>query len=175
MPNTASPVDDSHQRPPMRRPLRWLWLAVAVIVLDLATKYAASHFLSYAQPVEVLPFFNLTLLHNTGAAFSFLSEAGGWQKYFFVALAAVFSVVLAVWLTRLKPSQYLVATALALIIGGAIGNLYDRLTHGYVIDFVHLFYQNWNYPAFNIADSAIVLGAILLIIDSFKNPAEKPS
>ena len=155
--------------------LIWLLLSLLVIAVDQYTKWLAVTHLTYAQPVPVLPFLNWTLLHNTGAAFSFLSEAGGWQKYFFVALAAVFSVVLAVWLTRLKPSQHLVATALALIIGGAIGNLYDRLIHGFVIDFVHLFYQNWNYPAFNIADSAIVLGAILLIIDSFKNPAEKPS
>ena len=155
--------------------LIWLLLSLLVIALDQYTKWLAVTNLSYAQPVPVLPFLNWTLLHNTGAAFSFLSDAGGWQKYFFIGLAAVFSVVLSVWLTRLKPSQTLVAIALALIIGGAIGNLYDRLIYGYVIDFVHLYYQNWHYPAFNIADSAIVLGAILLIYDSFRNPAEKPS
>ena len=155
--------------------LSWLLLSLLVIAVDQYTKWLAVTELNYAQPVPVLPFLNWTLLHNTGAAFSFLSEAGGWQRVFFILLAAVFSVVLSVWLTRLAPSQKMVASALALIIGGAIGNLYDRLVHGYVIDFIHVFYQNWNYPAFNIADSAIVLGAILLIIDSFKNPAEKPS
>ncbi len=166
MPNTASPVNDSHQRPPMRRPLRWLWLAVAVIMLDLATKYAASHFLSYAQPVEVLPFFNLTLLHNTGAAFSFLAEHPGWQRWFFAAIAIGASIGLTVWLSRIRADEKLLAIALPLIIGGALGNLYDRLIHGYVVDFLSFHAAGWYYPAFNVADIGITLGAIGLIWES---------
>ena len=166
MPNTASPVNDSHQRPPMRRPLRWLWLAVAVIVLDLATKYAACHFLSYAQPVEVLPFFNLTLLHNTGAAFSFLAEHPGWQRWFFTGIALAVSVFIVLWMARLTPGKTLLGIALALVLGGALGNLLDRVFLGYVVDFIDVHYLNYHWPAFNVADSAITVGAILLIIES---------
>jgi len=150
----------------MRRPLRWLWLAVAVIVLDLATKYAASHFLSYAQPVEVLPFFNLTLLHNTGAAFSFLAEHPGGQRWFFAAIAIGASIGLTVWLSRIRADEKLLAIALPLIIGGALGNLYDRLIHGYVVDFLSFHAAGWYYPAFNVADIGITLGAIGLIWES---------
>ena len=168
MPNTVSGTEAStHQRPPMRRPLRWLWLAVAVIVLDLLTKYAASHFLSYAQPVEVLPFFNLTLLHNTGAAFSFLADHPGWQRWFFATVAIGASIGLTVWLSRVRADEKLLAIALPLIIGGALGNLYDRLIHGYVVDFLSFHVAGWYYPAFNVADIGITLGAVGLIWESF--------
>ncbi|KHJ50049.1 peptidase A8 [Vreelandella venusta] len=168
MPNTVSGTEAStHQRPPMRRPLRWLWLAVAVIVLDLLTKYAASHFLSYAQPVEVLPFFNLTLLHNTGAAFSFLADHPGWQRWFFATVAIGASIGLTVWLSRVRADEKLLAIALPLIIGGALGNLYDRLIHGYVVDFLSFHVGGWYYPAFNVADIGITLGAVGLIWESF--------
>lgn len=168
MPNTVSGTEAStHQRPPMRRPLRWLWLAVAVIVLDLLTKYAASHFLSYAQPVEVLPFFNLTLLHNTGAAFSFLADHSGWQRWFFATVAIGASIGLTVWLSRVRADEKLLAIALPLIIGGALGNLYDRLIHGYVVDFLSFHVAGWYYPAFNVADIGITLGAVGLIWESF--------
>ncbi|MDM7482620.1 MAG: signal peptidase II [Halomonas sp.] len=167
MPNTVSGTEAStHQRPPMRRPLRWLWLAVAVIVLDLLTKYAASHFLSYAQPVEVLPFFNLTLLHNTGAAFSFLADHSGWQRWFFATVAIGASIGLTVWLSRIRADEKLLAIALPLIIGGALGNLYDRLIHGYVVDFLSFHAAGWYYPAFNVADIGITLGAVGLIWES---------
>ena len=166
MPNASSANDLHPQRPPMRRPLRWLWLAVAVIALDLATKYAASHFLSYAQPVEVLPFFNLTLLHNTGAAFSFLAEHPGWQRWFFAAIAIGASIGLTVWLSRIRADEKLLAIALPLIIGGALGNLYDRLIHGYVVDFLSFHAAGWYSPAFNVADIGITLGAIGLIWES---------
>lgn len=152
--------------PPMHKPLRWLWLAAAVIVLDLATKYAASAWLAYARPVEVLPFFNLTLLHNTGAAFSFLADHPGWQRWFFAAIAVGASIGLTVWMTRLRRHETLLAAALALIIGGALGNLYDRLVHGYVVDFLSFHLAGWYYPAFNIADIGITLGAIGLIWES---------
>ena len=165
MPN-SSPAHKAPQWPPMRRPLRWLWLAVAVIVLDLATKYLASHYLSYAQPVEVLPFFNLTLLHNTGAAFSFLAEHPGWQRWFFAAIAIGASIGLTVWLSRVRADEKLLAIALPLIIGGALGNLYDRLIHGYVVDFLSFHAAGWYYPAFNVADIGITLGAVGLIWES---------
>ncbi|MWJ29029.1 lipoprotein signal peptidase [Halomonas sp. ZH2S] len=152
--------------PPMRQPLRWLWLSLAVIVLDLATKYAASAMLGYAQPVEVLPFFNLTLLHNTGAAFSFLASHPGWQRWFFALVAIGASVGLTIWLRRLKADETLLAGSLALIIGGALGNLYDRLVHGYVVDFLSFHVAGWYYPAFNVADIAITLGAAGLIWES---------
>ncbi|NOG31789.1 lipoprotein signal peptidase [Halomonas sp. TBZ9] len=151
---------------PMRQPLRWLWLALVVIALDLATKYAASHWLNYAQPVEVLPFFNLTLLHNTGAAFSFLAGHPGWQRWFFAAVAIGASIALTVWLSRLKTDEKLLAIALPLIIGGALGNLYDRLVHGYVVDFLSFHVAGWYYPAFNIADIGITLGAAGMIWES---------
>ena len=166
MPNTASTTNDPHQRPPMRRPLRWLWLAVAVIVLDLLTKYTASHLLNYAQPVEVLPFFNLTLLHNTGAAFSFLADHPGWQRWFFALIAIGASIGLTVWLSRVKADEKLLAVALPLIIGGALGNLYDRVGYGYVVDFFSFQAAGWYYPAFNVADVGITLGAVGLIWES---------
>ncbi|WP_346300252.1 signal peptidase II [Halomonas sp. BM-2019] len=152
--------------PPMQRPLRWLWLSVAIIVLDLATKYAASAWLEYARPVEVLPFFNLTLLHNYGAAFSFLADHPGWQRWFFATIAVGASVGLTIWLTRLKRDETLLACSLAAIIGGALGNLYDRLVHGYVVDFLSFHVAGWYYPAFNVADIGITLGAIGLIWES---------
>lgn len=166
MPKAASTTHEPHQPPPMRRPLCWLWLAVAVIVLDLLTKYTASHFLSYAQPVEVLPFFNLTLLHNTGAAFSFLAEHPGWQRWFFALIAIGASIGLTIWLSRIKADEKRLAVALPLIIGGALGNLYDRLVHGYVVDFLSFHAAGWYYPAFNIADIGITLGAVGLIWES---------
>ncbi|WP_376717487.1 signal peptidase II [Halomonas piscis] len=150
----------------MHRPLRWLWLALAVVVLDLATKYAASHLLGYAEPVKVLPFFNLTLVHNTGAAFSFLASHPGWQRWLFAAIAVAACIGLGVWLARLKADEKRLACALALIIGGALGNLFDRVVHGYVVDFLSFHAAGWYYPAFNVADIAITLGAIGLIWES---------
>ena len=165
MPDPAR-QESQAQPPPMERPLRWLWLAVAIIVLDLATKYAAGAWLEYAQPVEVLPFFNLTLLHNTGAAFSFLADHAGWQRWFFAAFAVGASIGLTIWLSRLKRDETLLAASLAMIIGGALGNLHDRLVHGYVVDFLSFHVAGWYYPAFNVADIGITLGAIGLIWES---------
>lgn len=151
---------------PMHKPLRWLWLAAAVVVLDLATKALMSSLLSYAQPVEVLPFFNLTLLHNTGAAFSFLAGHPGWQRWFFALVAVGASIGLTIWMRRLKSDERLLGASLALLIGGALGNLYDRLVHGYVVDFLSFHVAGWYYPAFNVADIGITLGAIGLIWES---------
>lgn len=145
----------------------WLSLSITAVLLDHLTKWLATHYLSYASPVPVLPFLNWTLLHNYGAAFSFLSDAGGWQRYMFTGLAAVVSVGLLIWLVRLPKQLIVLPAAIALILGGAIGNLIDRVLLGYVVDFVHVYYQNYHFPAFNIADSAITLGTILLLIDTF--------
>ena len=106
-------------------------------------------------------------MHNTGAAFSFLSDAGGWQRWFFAVLAAIVSIVIALWMARLKKHEMMLGIALALILGGAIGNLIDRIAYGYVIDFLDVYYQSWHWPVFNVADSAITLGVILLILESF--------
>ena len=147
--------------------LVWLGLSVIAIVLDQWTKWIAVNSLNYADPVPVLPFLNWTLLHNYGAAFSFLSDAGGWQRYFFTSLAGIVSVIFVFWLVRMPKSVTILPLAIALILGGAVGNLIDRVLLGYVVDFIHVYYNNSHFPAFNIADSAITLGTILLLIDSF--------
>lgn len=152
--------------------LKWLWLALLVLVLDLGTKAIASSVLAYASPVPVLPFFNFTLLHNTGAAFSFLAGAAGWQRWFFVVLALVVSVTLVFWLRSLKRDETWLAIALVLILGGALGNVYDRIVHGYVVDFLHFYWNDWHFPAFNIADAGITIGAGMMILDMFRKPSE---
>ena len=149
--------------------LRWYGLAALVVLLDQYTKELASSGLDYGRPVEVWSWFNLTLQHNTGAAFSFLSDAGGWQRYFFSALAIVISAVLARWLYVMPREQRLLALSLGLIMGGALGNLWDRLVLGYVVDFISVHYQEHYFPAFNIADAAISVGAALMIFDSLFN------
>lgn len=155
--------------PPMSRPLRWLWLSVLVIVLDLATKALASAWLSYAQPVELLPVFNLMLLHNTGAAFSFLAGHDGWQRWFFAVIAIGACIGLTLWMRRLRANETLLAVSLASIIGGALGNLHDRVSHGYVIDFLSFHWGPYYFPAFNLADVAITLGAVGLIWESLRD------
>ena len=147
--------------------LKWLWLSGLVIVLDQASKWLMTSWLSLYETVSVLPFFNLTMAHNTGAAFSFLAQAGGWQRWFFVGLASVISIALLIWL-KTSVKTRLEAISVSLILGGAIGNVIDRVYFGYVIDFVDVYYGSYHWPAFNVADSAICIGAILLIIDSFR-------
>ncbi len=146
----------------------WLWygLALLVVVLDQVSKEVASASLDYARPVVVTSFFNWTLLHNTGAAFSFLSDAGGWQRWFFILISAAISLVILVWMARLPAVARRQLVALALVLGGALGNLWDRMAHGFVVDFIQLHYGGYYWPAFNIADSAICVGAAILIIDS---------
>ncbi len=151
----------------MRKNLQWLWLAVLVIVLDLSSKAFVSSHMFLGQSIDVLPFFSWTLAHNYGAAFSFLHDAGGWQRWFFGGIAVVVSAGIVFWLTRLPASgARFLACALALVLGGALGNLYDRVTLGYVVDFIHVHYGTWHFPAFNLADSGITVGAIMLVIDS---------
>ncbi|MDJ0878896.1 MAG: signal peptidase II [Halieaceae bacterium] len=150
--------------------LRWLagWFALAalVLVVDQWTKALALAHLDYGRPVALLPVLNFTLQYNEGAAFSFLSDAGGWQRWFFSAVALVASVVIAVWLARLNREDKLLAASLSLILGGAIGNLWDRLQFGHVVDFISVHYQNWYFPTFNAADSAVTVGAGLMILDA---------
>jgi len=149
--------------------LKYLWLSGLVIVLDQVSKWLMASWLSLYESVAVMPFFNLTMAHNTGAAFSFLAQAGGWQRWFFVSLTAMISLGLFVWLKKLSVNAKLEAVAISLILGGALGNVIDRFYHGYVIDFLDVYYGSYHWPAFNIADSAIVIGATLLIIDSFRS------
>lgn len=165
MPNTAMPKS-SLWGVFWDRPLNGLWLAALIYVIDYLTKQWASSSLVYGYPESVLPFLNWTLAHNTGAAFSFLHDAGGWQRWFFVGIAVVVSVGLVVWLARMPKGLRVLPLAVALLLGGALGNLHDRMVQGYVVDFIHVFYQNWHFPAFNIADCGITVGAILMIIDS---------
>ncbi len=149
--------------------LKWLWLSALVVVLDQVTKYLVSDSLQLYQSIPILPSLNLVLAHNTGAAFSFLSDAGGWQRWFFAVLAIVVSAVILVWIVRLKQHELRLAIALSLVLGGAIGNVWDRIMLGYVVDFIDVYYGDWHWPAFNVADSAICIGAILLIIDALFN------
>lgn len=155
--------------------LKWLWLSFLALILDQWSKQIVDGSMQLFQSIPIMPYFNLTYVHNTGAAFSFLSQAGGWQRWFFAGLALTVSVIITVWLARLKKHETLLAVALSLVLGGAVGNLVDRLLYGYVIDFLDVYYQNWHWPAFNIADSAITLGVALMLAESFglgraKNP-----
>jgi signal peptidase II len=149
--------------------LKYLSITGLVIVLDQVSKWWMLSWLSLYETVAIMPYFNLTMAHNYGAAFSFLAQAGGWQRWFFIGLAVIISVVLLVWLAKLKPTAKLEAISLSLILGGAIGNVIDRIMYGYVIDFLDVYVGTSHWPAFNIADSAICIGAILLILDSFKS------
>ena len=150
--------------------MKWLWLSALTVVLDQLTKYIAEAELLLHKPVAVFPSFNFTLMYNKGAAFSFLSEAGGWQRIFFVALSTVISIFLFFWLKQIthdekQKNNQLLQIAIAFILGGAIGNLIDRAMTGEVVDFIQLYYSTYYFPAFNIADSAITVGAGLLILD----------
>ena len=145
--------------------LRLLWLSLLVVVLDQWSKYwIVANFREY-EVLTVWPVFNLTLVYNTGAAFSFLSDAGGWQRWFFVTVGVLVSLVMGIWLARLQPRERWTALGLALVVGGAVGNLIDRVVLGKVVDFLQWHWQDWYWPSFNLADSAITLGVILLLLD----------
>lgn len=159
--------------------LRWLWLAILVFMLDVGTKLWVMNTIDYGwvNRIEVLPFFNLLYVHNYGAAFSFLSDAGGWQRWFFAAIALGVSGMLIYWMRSLAASNKILNIAYALMIGGALGNLFDRLYYGYVNDFLDFYIGSSHWPAFNLADTAICIGAGLMLIDAFlssKKPAEDP-
>ena len=154
--------------------LHWLWISLFVVVVDQVTKQAITASFAYGETKFVLSWFNLVLAHNTGAAFSFLAGASGWQREFFIVSTILISCVL-IWMLKNNRTNRVLSIALALVIGGAFGNLYDRVLHGYVIDFVQWHVAGYFWPAFNVADSAICLGAGLLIFDSFRKPATEAS
>ena len=153
--------------------MKWLWVSVVVLLLDQCTKLLADAMLVLHQQVPLIPYLALFKAYNPGAAFSFLSDASGWQRWFFVVLAVVVIVILLVWLLRLSTGEKATSLALALILGGAAGNLIDRLVYGYVIDFIDVYYGSWHWPAFNVADAAISVGAFLLLLDAFRGGREK--
>ncbi|CAN7228163.1 signal peptidase II [Rhizobacter sp. LjRoot28] len=144
--------------------LPWLGVALLVIVLDQFTKTLILQYFQYGDSRTVTSFFNLVRVHNTGAAFSFLAGASGWQRWFFVGLGAVAAIFI-VWMLRSHGGQRMFAWALSLILGGALGNVIDRLLHGYVVDFLQVHYAGRAFPSFNVADAAITVGAVLLILD----------
>lgn len=152
--------------------LKCLTISAVIIVLDQVTKWLMVSWLALYETVAVMPYLNLTMAHNYGAAFSFLAQAGGWQRWFFIVLAIAISIILIVWLAKLKPHAKLEAISLSLILGGAIGNVIDRIVYGYVVDFLDVYIGSSHWPAFNVADSAICIGAVLLILDSFKSESE---
>lgn len=149
--------------------LPWLWLSLLVFVLDQASKLYFEGALQLYEQIVIIPdLFSWTLAYNTGAAFSFLADESGWQRWFFALIAVGVSAVLVVWLKRLRPDETWLAVALALVLGGAVGNLFDRVAYGHVIDFILVHWQDrWFFPAFNLADSAITVGAIMLALDMF--------
>lgn len=151
---------------------KWPWfvLSIAILLVDQFSKYwAATNLIPY-QPYPLFSMFNLTLAYNSGAAFSFLSGTGSWHRWFFAGFSVVMSIILVVWLVRLPAKAKLQSLAVSLILGGAVGNLYDRAYLGHVIDFIDVYYENHHWPVFNIADSAICLGAFFLLVDLCKNP-----
>ncbi len=152
----------------------WFALSIVIVIADQLTKFAASSVLCCRPPIELAPFFNLVLAHNPGAAFSFLAGQPGWQRWFFAVIALVAAIVISVLLVRhaRQAGQRRFCAALALILGGAVGNLIDRVLYGYVVDFVDLHVSGWHWPVFNLADSAISIGAVLMIIDSLFQGAE---
>jgi len=165
---SESPVDEGS--------LRWLWLALAIVVVDQGTKTLAEHLLIIHETVPVMPSFNLFLTYNLGAAFSFLSNAGGWQRWLFAFLSTGISVFIVLWLRRVPQNEKWLAFALALVLGGAVGNLIDRLfrASGGVVDFIDIYYGGWHWPAFNVADSAITVGAVILVSSALRGAGKTP-
>jgi signal peptidase II len=149
--------------------LRFLWISTIIFMFDQWTKYAIVDSMRLYESIQITSFFNLTYVHNYGAAFSFLYDAGGWQVYFLSTVALLVSALILWWLRQATKEQLLLPVAFSFILGGALGNVFDRIMHGYVIDFLDFYYGTYHWPAFNVADSAIFIGAALLIIDMFKN------
>lgn len=150
----------------IKRLMGWYCLAIIVFILDFLSKCWISNRLNDYESWVITPYFSFILTFNEGAAFSFLNDAGGWQRWFFAVIASVFSIVIVVWMARLKNSQWRESLALGFILGGALGNLYDRIVLGHVIDFLLVHYEDHYFPAFNLADSAICFGAFMLIVDA---------
>lgn len=150
---------------------QWFSISAVVVALDLYTKHLVQKAFVYGEHLNITPFFDLVRYHNEGAAFSFLASAGGWQKWFFTGFSLI-AIGVIIYLLKKHSTQKLFCIGLALVLGGAIGNVYDRITLGYVVDFLYFYYQQFSWPAFNVADSAICVGVGLLLLDSFKS--EKP-
>jgi signal peptidase II len=167
-------MNDEASRLDRQGALAWLWLSLFVVVLDQATKALIVANFELYERVQVLPMFGITRLHNVGAAFSFLSTAGGWQRWFFILVAVAVTVLVCVWLKRMpRKGQGWLAASLALIVGGAIGNVIDRVFRGHVVDFLSVHWDRWFFPAFNVADSAITVGAVILLVESFYDGRRK--
>jgi signal peptidase II len=155
--------------------VKWLWVSAVILVVDQCTKLLADAMLTLHESIVLLPVLAIRKAYNRGAAFSFLGDASGWQRWFFIVLAVGIIILLVVWLRRLPAGQKWTALALALILGGAAGNLVDRVIYGHVIDFIDVFYNGWHWPTFNIADSAITCGALLLLLEAFSGRQEEAS
>jgi signal peptidase II len=145
---------------------KWFGLSFLIILLDQWSKLSVTSTMKLYESIQIMSFFNLTYVQNEGAAFSFLSDAGGWQRWLFSGLALMISLMIVVWLLRLKKQEFILALALSLVLGGAVGNLIDRVAYGYVIDFLDVYYNNWHWPAFNVADSAICMGVFLMLLET---------
>lgn len=162
-------VPHKHNKPALSESaLPWLALSLIIFIADQITKYYANTLLDLHVPNAIWPSFNLTLVYNKGAAFSFLSDASGWQRWFFIVLGTIIAVVIIKWLRDLPRHEKWYAMALALVLGGAFGNVCDRIFIGYVIDFIDVYYAGYHWPVFNIADSAISVGAVMLVVDVIK-------
>ena len=152
----------------MRGKLVWLWLSVIVVVVDQVTKHMVSHFLLKIIAYPIFPGLNIVLVHNYGSAFGFLAGATGWQLYFFVAVTILVLIFLVSWLAQMRNNERFKAIAVALILGGAVGNMLDRLINGYVVDFIDVYVGPYHWPAFNVADTAICIGALILIYKTIR-------
>ncbi len=160
---------------PTRGGSNWLWLSFFVVLIDQATKALVVGAVKMKSSISLLPILDIVYLENEGAAFSLLHDAGGWQRWFFIGLALIVSLVLMVWLRRLRGSeQIMLAIGLSLVLGGALGNVIDRVWHSFVIDFIYFHWKDWYFPAFNIADSAITVGAGCLLLDAFHETGKTP-
>ncbi|WP_114766172.1 signal peptidase II [Vibrio rhodolitus] len=147
--------------------VRWLLLALIIFITDIAIKLFVMDNMWLRQSIEVLPFFNITYAHNYGAAFSFLSDQPGWQRWFFTSIAFVVTAMLTYWMSKLPAKEKWNNIAYAMIIGGAIGNVFDRIVHGYVVDYLHFYIGQYHWPVFNLADTTICIGAAMIILDGF--------
>ncbi|CAB0149439.1 Lipoprotein signal peptidase [Pseudidiomarina piscicola] len=147
--------------------LQYLWLSLVLIIIDQVTKQWVLDAFDLYESIEIMPYLNFTYVQNFGAAFSFLSDQGGWQRWLFTGLAIAVSVILLVWLRRNPVNMWRQNLAFSLILAGAVGNVVDRLIHGFVIDFIDVYVDNWHWPAFNVADMAITIGAVLMLLEAF--------
>jgi signal peptidase II len=154
--------------------MKWFWFSGAIVVLDQCSKLIADSMLYLHNPVHLMPSLALRKAYNTGAAFSLFHDGSGWQRWFFIGLAVLVIGVLVVWLRQLARGQTRIALALTLILAGATGNLIDRVIYGHVIDFIDFYYGSWHWPTFNVADSAITVGACLLVLDAFLTRKQEP-